>query len=317
MHTVLIAGAGQLGSRHLQGVKTSTNELDIWVYDLSEESLKVAEERYNQVESLTFKIVHFVQSLDLVPTDIDVTIVASSSKPRYAIVTELLAKHNIKYMVLEKFLFPRFSDYDEIAKLLDNKGVKTYVNCPRRMYESYDIVKQHIDSNNPVIMTYKDQDWGLCCNTIHYVDIFMQLSSSSEYSLNIDGIIPEVIDSKRGGYVELMGEEKITTPNGSTLTLASTLDFEGNSDVLITNGDTQIAVKEGEGIVIVNGIEYPFAVKYQSGLSGVLVDNLIATVSCPLVSYAESAFYHKTFLSVIAPFINKLKGWTSDSCPIT
>ena len=43
MKTVLIAGAGQLGSRHLQGVKTSKHELDIWVYDLSEDSLAVAE----------------------------------------------------------------------------------------------------------------------------------------------------------------------------------------------------------------------------------------------------------------------------------
>lgn len=34
MKTILIAGAGQLGSRHLQGAKMSRNELDIWVYDL-------------------------------------------------------------------------------------------------------------------------------------------------------------------------------------------------------------------------------------------------------------------------------------------
>ena len=59
MKTILIAGAGQLGSRHLQGVKTSKYELDIWVYDLSEDSLKVAEEggilNIKQYKSVIFK----------------------------------------------------------------------------------------------------------------------------------------------------------------------------------------------------------------------------------------------------------------------
>ena len=78
MKTILIAGAGQLGSRHLQGVKTSNLDLDIWVFDISEESLKVAEERYNQVESKTNKTVHYIKSLREVPFYIDVVIVASS-----------------------------------------------------------------------------------------------------------------------------------------------------------------------------------------------------------------------------------------------
>lgn len=92
MKTILIAGAGQLGSRHLQGVKTSKHQLDIWVYDLSEESLKVAEERYNQVESDN-KTAHFVTSIDLVPAEIDIVIVASSSKPRAAIIKSILTQN--------------------------------------------------------------------------------------------------------------------------------------------------------------------------------------------------------------------------------
>ena len=317
MKTVLIAGAGQLGSRHLQGVKLSANELDIWVYDLSAESLKVAEERYNQVESPTEKTAHFVQSLSEVPTDIDVTIVASSSKPRYAIVTELLASHNVKYMVLEKFLFPRMSDYDEIAALLKEKNVTTFVNCPRRMFESFSVVKEYIDATKPVVMTKGGKDWGLCCNSIHFIDIFMYLTGEADYTLNVDGIIPEVVDSKRGGYVELRGTEVIETPNGSRLTLTSTVDYDGDTSLIIKNGDTSIILNEGNGDVDINGKIYNTAVKYQSGLSGIVVDDLLAIGTCPLTTYDDSARYHKPFLSIIAPLINKLKGWTSDSCPIT
>lgn len=232
MKTILIAGAGQLGSRHLQGVKTSENELDIWVYDLSRESLRVAEERYNQVESEN-KTAHFVDSLEDVPNNIDVLIVASSSKPRAIIVKQVLASKKVKYMVLEKFLFTRMSEYEEIKQLIDEKGVKTWVNCPRRMWDGYSLISQYIDSTKPVSFDYEDTDWGLCCNTVHYIDIFMLLSGSKSFAVNLDGVEPEVVDSKRAGYVELHGEEVFTTDNGSELRLLSTMKAVEDAKVVI------------------------------------------------------------------------------------
>ena len=317
MYTILIVGAGQLGSRHLQGAKTSHNELDIWVYDLSEESLTIAKERYNQVISQTAKLVHYVQSLDFVPKEIDVTIVATSSKPRYDIVKQILTHHEVKYLVLEKFLFPRLSDYDEIQKLIEEKNVKTYVNCPRRMYESYHIAKDYIDSSQPIRMFFKGKDWGLCCNSIHFIDIFMYLSKSLDYDLNTDNIIPEVVDSKRNGYVELRGTEIITSENGSTLELLSTTDYEGDGSVVILSGSNKISIQESKGIIFVNDKSMRFNVLFQSSLSGVFVDNLLDNDICSLTPYYESAKYHKKYLEKILPLINKLRGWTSDSCPIT
>lgn len=316
MKTILIAGAGQLGSRHLQGVKTSENELDIWVYDLSRESLRVAEERYNQVESEN-KTAHFVDLLEDVPNNIDVLIVASSSKPRAIIVKQVLASKKVKYMVLEKFLFTRMSEYEEIKQLIDEKGVKTWVNCPRRMWDGYSLISQYIDSTKPVSFDYEDTDWGLCCNTVHYIDIFMLLSGSKSFSVNLDGVEPEVIDSKRAGYVELHGEEVFSTDNGSELRLLSTMKAVEDAKVVIKNGSNTILYYEGTGKVFVNGEEHDVKVHYQSGLSGILVDELLEKGTCRLATYAESSYYHKTYLSTIAPFINKIKGWTSDACPIT
>lgn len=316
MKTILIAGAGQLGSRHLQGVKTSENELDIWVYDLSRESLRVAEERYNQVESEN-KTAHFVDLLEDVPNNIDVLIVASSSKPRAIIVKQVLASKKVKYMVLEKFLFTRMSEYEEIKQLIDEKGVKTWVNCPRRMWDGYSLISQYIDSTKPVSFDYEDTDWGLCCNTVHYIDIFMLLSGSKSFSVNLDGVEPEVIDSKRAGYVELHGEEVFSTDNGSELRLLSTMKAVEDAKVVIKNGSNTILYYEGTGKVFINGEEHDVKVHYQSGLSGILVDELLEKGTCRLATYAESSYYHKTYLSTIAPFINKIKGWTSDACPIT
>ena len=317
MEKVLIAGAGQLGSRHLQGVKSSTHELEIWVYDLSQESLKVAEERYNQINSEFPKIAHFVQSLDEVPTEIDVVIVASNSKPRYAIVAQLLVSHNVKYMVLEKFLFPRLSEYDEIAMLLNEKNVKTWVNCPRRMWDGYAYIKSLLDNTKPIDYSFEGGEWGMCCNTIHFIDIFMYLNGEKEFTLNLDNLIPEVVGSKRPGYVEVHGTEVFTTPKGSCLKLISTSDFDGVSRSVIKNGKTKIEYFESKGEIFVNENSKTVPIYFQSGLSGVLVDELLETGKCRLSTYEQSASYHVAYLSQLAPFINKIKGWTSDSCPIT
>lgn len=316
MNTVLIAGAGQLGSRHLQGVKNSSHELDIWVYDLSEESLKVAEERYNQVESNN-KTAHFVTILDSVPDTIDVVIVASSSKPRASIVKQILASKQVRYMVLEKFLFPRLDEYDEVGNLLKENRVKAWVNCGRRMSDTYAHVQKFINSSLPVRMQFCAENWGLCCNTIHFFDIFMQLTQESSAEVNIEKLIPKVINSKRPGYVELLGTVEFSTPNGSRLCLTSIENYEGDTSVSITNGENSIFVNEAKGVVVINNVMKQFPLTYQSTVSGILVDEILSNGECRLTDYYESSFYHKTFLRVIGPYINKLTGWTSDSCPIT
>lgn len=316
MNTILIAGAGQLGSRHLQGVKSSNHELDIWVYDLSEESLKVAEERYNQVESGN-KTAHFVTSLDTVPENIDIVIVASGSKPRAIIVKQILASKKVKYMVLEKFLFTRLAEYEEIGNLLNEKGVNTWVNCPRRMWDGYAQIKSWVNCDEPIEYTFEGGEWGMCCNTIHFADIFMYLNGCDTFEFSMDKVIPEVVDSKRPGYVELHGTEIFTTANGSKLSLTSLSDYNGDAHVVIKNAGNTIEYYEGKGIMLVNGIESTVPVHYQSGLSGTLINELLETGSCRLSTYEMSASYHVSYLSQVGPFINKLKGWTSDSCPIT
>ena len=48
--TILITGAGQLGSRYLQGLTNCKETLDIYVNDISERSLQIAKQRWEQVD---------------------------------------------------------------------------------------------------------------------------------------------------------------------------------------------------------------------------------------------------------------------------
>ena len=49
MYNIAIIGAGQLGSRHLQGLKLAKLPIKIQVVDSSAESLAVAKSRYEEV----------------------------------------------------------------------------------------------------------------------------------------------------------------------------------------------------------------------------------------------------------------------------
>jgi len=317
MKTVAIIGAGQLGSRHLQGVKLASHPLDIWVCDSNPESLRIAEERYNQVSSDTAHVVTYVMDMDMLPFAIDVVIVATGSLPRAGIVSTLLTTHNVHYLVLEKFLFPRIAEYAAIQALIDRYHVPTFVNCTRRMWKLYDIVAMHVDKSQPVKMKHLGGDWGLCCNSIHYIDIFMYLSGAKTYELDINGLESEVIPSKRSGYIELRGKEIITTPDGDQLILEANPEYEGPSIDVILNGDKRVLIDESKGIVQINDLKIEEPVQFQSALSGIFVDELLSSGTCMLTPYTESARYHMIFLLQIGPFVNNITGKNSDTCPIT
>ena len=221
-------------------------------------------------------------------------------------------------MVLEKFLFGKLSEYSEIGKLLKTNGVKTWVNCPYRMFEGYHKLKGMIDKNSPLIASYGNGgDWGLCCNAIHYIDIFMFLAGQEDYNVDLSKLAEEVIDSKRLGYVELIGDLTVKTVKGDTLTLQTSKDGEFIPKMKITNGNHQIVIDESANTIDFDGEVFPLGYTYQSGLTGKLIDDLMDKGNCNLSSFDTSAHYHIQFLNAVMPFINKIKGWETDACPIT
>lgn len=317
MKTVSIIGAGQLGSRHLQGLKAAQSEMDIWVMDANTESLKIAKERYDAVTCDTPKSVHFVENIDALPSALDLVIIATGSKPRAAIVKALLAHSQVAYLVLEKFLFPNMTEYDDVAHLLEEKKVKCWVNCPRRMWESYKAIKLLIKPECPVLFQKCGKDWGICCNSVHFIDVWMYLAGDSSFSVDLQGMEQQVIESKRSGYLELLGEERFFSSKGDEMLLGSFAEYDGDSRVSIKNGGNEIIINESTGEWTFNGEVHEDKTPYQSGLTGKLADALITSNTCELTPYLLSAEYHKPYLKAVRDFVNKIQGSNSDSCPIT
>lgn len=317
MYSVAIIGAGQLGSRHLQGLKGAASPLAITVMDSSNDSLQISKERYEAIPCVGEKTIEYVTAIQDLPSELDLVIVATGSKPRAAIVKSLLNHATVKYLVLEKVLFPVLGEYQEIATLLKEKQVRCWVNCPRRMYGMFKHIKETIDLTKPLYMTNADENWGLCCNAIHMIDLFMYLTEEKEYTIETRWLNDVIEDSKRGGYIEMTGTLKIKTPQGNELTLISENDFTGEKNFLIENGDDLYTVTEGEGYLLHNQ-KYDYNMPYQSQLTGVLADEILKTGGCSLTPFKLSSTYHKPFIeAMLAKYNEIMKTPDNKLLPIT
>src|SRR3989338_493757 len=116
---VIIIGAGNIGSRHLQALRAVKISLEIIVVDPAQNSLNLSKERYQTMPrgKHEHKISFFTEIPDNLKS-VDLGIIATCSDTRAEITRKLLAKTKVRHLVLEKLLFNKKKDYKSIGLLL-------------------------------------------------------------------------------------------------------------------------------------------------------------------------------------------------------
>ncbi len=322
---IVLVSAGQIGSRHLQGLALLKDDnIRIQVLDPSEESLRIAKDRYYEVAKDNKNItIEFLNNFEKVVNDIDVAIVATSSKVRRKAIEELVHGRSITYLVLEKFLFSDIRDYDVIRNLINERQIKAFVNCPRRLYPDYIEIKNLLKDQKNLIFNVVGSNWGLGCNGIHMLDLFCFFTHTKDLILKNEWIDEEVVFSKRAGYVEFSGT--ITgTNNGSKFLITSYPSGTSPLVVSMFNENFRIIIEEGSGTYFYSSAsngwaweQKKFAIRFQSQLTNLVVEDLIATGTCGLTTYEESSYLHYTFLNNILSFIERTQGKKTTECLIT
>ena len=180
--TILIAGAGQLGSRYLQGLAKCQNTLDIYVQDISKQSLQIAKQRWEEVCQTTAAVngvltdpsyqnqITFVSSFDKLPKQIDFAIVSTNADVRPQVVKQITAKCDVQFWILEKVLAQSMTMLSEILALTQNSS-GAWTNIPRRMMAWHKQILERLRSESTLIITGSGSLWGLACNGIHYLDL--------------------------------------------------------------------------------------------------------------------------------------------------
>jgi len=323
--TVLLIGAGQLGSRHLQALKKVDMPLSIIVVDPSQPALQLSRQRYDEVVGRTEHRVTFTQSLESIPLSIDVCIIACTSDIRAKITHSLFAHSNCKYLIFEKVLFQTLDEYNEINTLLDNKNVTSFVNCPRRcvpFYQSFVNLLRSEKGNK--MMSVIGGEWGLACNSIHYIDLAAMLFGCSEYTMDTSGLDNEIHASKRSGFSEVTGMLKGVFNNGDIYSLSAQKGSSAPPVVSIVSGDMMCICDETNGIARImkksgNWVveEVKFSIAFQSDLTKIVVEKILRDGTCELTPYSESERLHLPLIRGLTHHFAIVSGSDNFSCPIT
>ena len=324
MFKILLIGAGQLGSRHLQGLLKFQKKQFIYVLDRSEDSLTVAKERAAEIESL--HIVNYVSEWDNIPTELDLVIVATGANVRAKLVTKLLKICNVKNLVLEKILFQDLKSYSEIGNLIKSSGTPAWVNHPRRMFEHYKDLKNKIAANGEFVrFQIFGGNWDLACNALHFIDLISFLSGSEVLNLDFKEIDNNIIKSKRPNYIELTGSLSGVLKNGNCFNISSLDgDYEDititvltkSSRWIIQEGDAQRTIYLGKENNF-NEIIESFTNEYQSSLTTKIINDILIEGDTSLPNYDEACSSHIPFIKGALETYNRISDSNTLICPIT
>ena len=320
MSDILIIGAGQLGSRHLQGALKINSKISITVVDPFDASLTLAKTRADEVafgnrnSSVTY-------TKEIPKNKIfEVCIIATSADVRANVTREALGSCSIRHIIFEKVLFQHEQDFGSIARLLHDKDVIGWVNCPRRKFSTYQALKKILDLDTPIEMYVSGYSWGMAGNAIHFIDLFSYLLDGSSLIVSDKKLSNEVLKSKRRGFYELDGSISfsmgihslsLSCDPGDTLLLK----------VKIKNGENSHYIDEVNGFweENVNGLQrnHEYLPRYQSDLTGEYIEDLLSGESCGLVSFEESCQHHIPLLRVFRAHLSNVLNKELIECPIT
>jgi hypothetical protein len=325
MYKIGIIGAGQLGSRHLQSIALVDQPVIIYVADISGDSLKIAEQRFNEVNSRFGHKAVYTNSIKEFPNELDIVIVATNSIVRSAVINDLLQFSEVKHLILEKFLFPQLSDFEIVKKLFDDRPtMRVWVNCTRRTFSTYKDIAAKISQKGPIYFSVTGSGWGLGCNSIHFVDLFSYLSKSIDLKVLSESIDNEYFDSKRAGYIEFSGGLYLGDTSGNRMEV---LSYKNGSHPIIIRISTpdaiwiinessksmQFAEASTGWVFTASSLSFPL----QSEVGSLVINNLLSNNTCDLSTYEQSQILHIELLKIFLTKYNTLNKEIRKLCPIT
>jgi len=324
MIKVVIIGAGEHGSRHLQGIAQSSIKIDVEVVEPFKSSRKFSEDRYYEIErNQNVNSIQFFDSIDKLSNELDLVIVATGSSVRFKVVTELLAKKSVANLVLEKVLFQTIEEYYAIEKLLNSANTKCWVNHPRRMFPVYKELKERLKEAKQVSYNFHGGNWGLACNGLHFIDHLSYLVDSSNLSLSAEYLDKKIYASKRKGFIEFNGLLTGKLDNHS-FSLYSNENFSPPihsvvSDVLIAKideGKSEILFAQKNSNWVWETLNTKI-VYFQSELSNKIVEDIIVKGESELPRFKEAMNLHIPFIESLLNHMDKVNGSKNIICPIT
>ncbi len=324
MKKIILIGAGQIGSRHLQALSLYEHNVEVTVFDPSKEALSIARQRmletskgYIQAEFTTA----LPQSLSF-----DLAIIATNAHHRYEAFNLLVNSNQVTNIIFEKVLFQSKEHVGKVQNILLEKNINAWVNCPRRAMPKYKELALYFNSlikNGGIFeMQVSGNDWGLACNSIHFIDYFCFVVNSTDFCLESTCFTPKLFSAKREGCIEAYGGISISQNKHRLGILCNKSHGVESIQVKLSCGDKFIVIDEIKGVAETNCFEkqvskQSFILPFQSEMTHVIGASILNGEGCELASYNESADIHLAYLDMFLDFVKPYLRLDNGICPIT
>lgn len=301
---IAIVGAGQLGSRYLQGLKKVAIGLDVYVVDQSPRSLEVANTRWAEVDGNELHRLTLTSTVSSLPRHLDLVIVATTADVRLNIVRQVADRSDVDHWILEKLVtlnpteIPRFIATTDSAKC-------TWVNLPYRAMKWHNEIASVLTDSGPLKVTVEGSGYGLLTNAIHYLDLVTYWTKAEVVSLVCDFGPSDFIPSKRSGFVEANGAIHVSYSDGSMMKM--TCDSVAEPDrvslglnLTLTNDRHFWQMDEVAGTFVeTGGVTLKGRVELQSELTAGLVSKILLTGRCALPRLDQTTHAHEILLQSV------------------
>jgi len=324
MKYIAIIGAGQLGSRHLQGALKSELSLHIQVADISQESLTIAKARAEEIERKQGHTVTYLDNIGDLNNELDLVILATSARGRADLLQHLIQSKTIKNIVVEKVAFQSDSEFDQIIPLIGKYKINTWVNCSRRLFPFYQQLKQKLKGESITINIHAG-NWGLACNAVHMMDLFYYMCDKTNDTLETynQGLLPEIVESKRNSYYEVNGV--LVASYGSNRLIMSCTKSDEPEVFSISSASCSWLIDESKHNLVYKSLKNGWEPEYlsvkitdvQSNLTGPLIESILVNGNSDLPTLQESYLIHSPLINSLLTHFNKYGDETFDKCPIT
>lgn len=321
---IALIGAGQLGSRHLQALSRLSFQANIQVVDPSQSSLDLAKSRFNEMpKNFNIKNVSYWPSIFNLENQIDVAIIATNADIRADVIRQLVAHRRVGAFILEKILFQKLDDYLSIQLLLEKHHIKAWVNHPRRTFPYYLELADQLAGSQKITIEVRGGGWGLCCNGLHYIDTLAFLTGAYDLKISVSELNPEIVPSKRSGYLEANGA--LIGSVGQHPLLLVCDESDQSTLIKISTDNRELIIDEENEVITFTAREFGWRkikekrkiIYFQSELTDSYVKDIIEGGGCDLPTYGDATKLHIPFLKAMLMHFNKYSSEKYTYCPIT
>ena len=321
---IIIIGCGNIGFRHLQSLMNIESRKSIYLIDNSEDALIKCRNYINKNANLNLEVFYLkaISDLDL-SIEIDIAIISTSSDSRADLIKSLFLVTAPTHLILEKLLFTKISDFDKFTGFFETFNTKVWVN--QWLSSEFEYISNLIDRTKDFELSVTGSNWGLCCNSVHFIEWFHSLVLREQIE-PVKHKFRKILESKRRGYFEIIGKIQLQSKTGSKLILECNEadSFNGDIKINILNESLDLSSVWNQdklvGSYVLNNLppkEFNQIIKYQSQRTEHVIADLISTGMCCLPSYKSSAIHHLSVYPLFQDFFLHNGFDLNDGIPIS